>query len=82
MSAGFPGVTTLLGVLPSEGYCRRTSVADAFATLRAEGGSASLLDRMLTWEERQGLVGLAEWEQLDKDIAAQAREIVADASAG
>ncbi len=58
------------------------SVADAFATLRAEGGSASLLDRMLTWEERQGLVGLAEWEQLDKDIAAQAREIVADASAG
>jgi 2-methylisocitrate lyase-like PEP mutase family enzyme len=51
------------------------AVAHGFETLRREGTSARLLDQMLTWEERQGLVGLPEWEDLDQRIARQAAEV-------
>ena len=46
------------------------AVQDAMRVLRAEGTTASLLDRMLGWEERQDLVGLAELEALDRRFAA------------
>ncbi len=52
------------------------SVAAAFATLRRDGTSDGLLDRMLSWEQRQELVGLETWSALDRDIAAEARAIL------
>jgi len=53
------------------------AVEQGFETLRREGTSAGLLDRMLTWEERQGLVGLPEWDELDRRIAREAAEVTA-----
>jgi 2-methylisocitrate lyase-like PEP mutase family enzyme len=41
------------------------AVRDALAQLRATGDSRPLLDRMLSWDDRQALVGLAEIETLD-----------------
>lgn len=52
------------------------AVAQAFATLRREGTSAALMNEMLTWEERQGLVGLPEWEWLDRSIAQEAQSVL------
>lgn len=51
------------------------SVAEAFAVLGREGTSASLLERMLSWEERQELVNFSSWERTDREIAMQARAI-------
>ena len=39
---------------------------DALTELRATGDSRVLLDRMLSWEDRQALVGLDEIERLEK----------------
>lgn len=41
------------------------AVRDAFAELRATGDSRGLQDRMLSWDERQALVGLPEIEALE-----------------
>ncbi len=41
------------------------AVRDAFAELRATGDSRGLQDRMLSWDERQALVGLPEVEALE-----------------
>lgn len=57
------------------------SVRDAFATLREDGDTQRLLDRMLKWEERQGLVGFDAWQERDQAIAEEARRI-AEAAAG
>jgi 2-methylisocitrate lyase-like PEP mutase family enzyme len=41
------------------------AVRDALAELRRTGDARPLMDRMLSWEERQALVGLDEIEALD-----------------
>ena len=51
------------------------SVERALRVLREEGDSRRLLDRMLTWEERQEAAGLPEWQRLEETIVAAAREI-------
>lgn len=45
------------------------AVQDAMRRLRHEGTSRSLLDHMVTWEERQRLVGLPYYEALDRRFA-------------
>ncbi len=45
------------------------AVQEAMAELRRDGTPAALLDRMLSWEERQRLVGLAEYEALERRFA-------------
>ena len=42
------------------------AVQESLGVLKSEGTSASLLPRMTTWEERQRIVRLAEYEALDK----------------
>ncbi len=42
------------------------AVQEALGVLKAEGSSAALLAHMATWEERQRIVRLAEFESLDK----------------
>lgn len=51
------------------------AVERAFETLRRDGTSAALLDEILSWEERQGLVGLPDWQRLDRAIAAEAAAV-------
>jgi 2-methylisocitrate lyase-like PEP mutase family enzyme len=41
------------------------SAEEALAVLRKEGRSASLNDRMLTWQRRQALVGLDAFDELE-----------------
>jgi 2-methylisocitrate lyase-like PEP mutase family enzyme len=41
------------------------AIRDAFAEMRATGDTRGLLDRMLSWEDRQVLVGLPEIERLE-----------------
>lgn len=41
------------------------ALRDAFAEMRATGHTRGLLDRMLSWEDRQALVGLPEIEALE-----------------
>jgi 2-methylisocitrate lyase-like PEP mutase family enzyme len=48
------------------------AVRDAVKELVAQRGSHGLEDRMLTWGERQELVGLARLDALEDDIMAQA----------
>ncbi len=45
------------------------AVRDAFGELRRTGDSTALLDTMLSWDERQALVGLAEIESLERRYA-------------
>ena len=45
------------------------AVRDAFGELRQTGDSTALLDTMLSWDERQALVGLAEIESLERQYA-------------
>ena len=49
------------------------AVDDAFQQLLHEGSSIGILDRLLSWEDRQDLVGLSSWQRLDEEIAAEAR---------
>jgi 2-methylisocitrate lyase-like PEP mutase family enzyme len=42
------------------------AVFKAMQTLRSDGGSQNLLDRMLTWEQRQKLVGLPDMQALEE----------------
>jgi 2-methylisocitrate lyase-like PEP mutase family enzyme len=42
------------------------SVRDAFTVLLQTGSTATLRQKMLSWEERQELAGLGEWEQLER----------------
>jgi 2-methylisocitrate lyase-like PEP mutase family enzyme len=58
------------------------AVEEAFRTLRTEGTSAGLADRMLAWEERQELVGLSDWRRLDERVAAAAAEVAETAEGG
>jgi 2,3-dimethylmalate lyase len=48
------------------------AVQQAMAVLRQEGTTSSLLDRMLTWDERQRLVDLPGYEALGMQLAAAA----------
>lgn len=48
------------------------AVERAFETLRAEGSSESLIAEMWSWQQRQALVGLPAWQELDREIAARA----------
>ncbi len=44
------------------------AVQESLAVLKSEGSSASLLPRMLSWEERQRIVRLREYEELDQEF--------------
>jgi methylisocitrate lyase len=46
------------------------AVQDAMRVLRHEGTTQPLLDRMLTWDERQRLVDLPRYLELDRQLAA------------
>jgi len=52
------------------------ATAQALRRLRDEGTSAGILDSILPWEERQRLVDLPGWEELDRKISEAADEIV------
>ena len=39
------------------------AVRDVLRVLRQDGGSTAILDRLVTWDERQRLVGLPELEE-------------------
>lgn len=51
------------------------AVEQALRTLREEGSSLSLLDRMATWDERQSTVGLRSWEAVDQEVLAAASKV-------
>jgi 2-methylisocitrate lyase-like PEP mutase family enzyme len=42
------------------------AVREVLAELRATGDSRHLIDRLLSWDERQALVGLPEFEALEQ----------------
>ena len=44
------------------------SVREAFTVLLRTGSTATLKERMLSWEERQDLAGLGHWEQLERTV--------------
>jgi 2-methylisocitrate lyase-like PEP mutase family enzyme len=52
------------------------SVSEAFEILRRDGDSAALAGRMLSWDQRQDLVGLPAAQRLDEEIAGEARALV------
>ena len=45
------------------------AAGEALAELRRTGDAAPLMDRMLSWEDRQALVGLPEIEALERRYA-------------
>jgi methylisocitrate lyase len=45
------------------------AVQEALAELRTTGTTRGLLERMIGWEERQRLVGLADYQELDRRLA-------------
>ncbi|HEY3063457.1 MAG TPA: isocitrate lyase/phosphoenolpyruvate mutase family protein [Chloroflexota bacterium] len=45
------------------------AVQDALGVLRREGSTATLLERMLSWDERQELVGLPGFQALERRLA-------------
>lgn len=49
------------------------AIRDAFAVLRADGDSSRLVDRMLSWQDRQALVGLADVKELEQRYAGAGR---------
>lgn len=51
------------------------AIEKAFRTLHDERTSASLVGEMLSWDERQQTVRLAEWQELDAAIAAEAAAV-------
>ena len=44
------------------------SVQEAFTVLLQTGSTATLKEKMLSWEERQELAGLGHWEQLERMV--------------
>ena len=52
------------------------SVARAFETLKRDGSSEGVANDMLSWEKRQELVGLREWQELDEAIAERSERIL------
>ncbi len=52
------------------------SVAEAFAHVLREGSSTDILERMLSWEARQTLVDLTQWQELDHELADRARALL------
>jgi 2-methylisocitrate lyase-like PEP mutase family enzyme len=47
----------------------------ALRTLHDEGGSASILDQLVTWEERQRLVGKPEADELERRYSARHADV-------
>lgn len=45
------------------------AVADGLATLRREGTSRNLLENMVSWEDRQEIVGLETWNEIERRYA-------------
>jgi 2-methylisocitrate lyase-like PEP mutase family enzyme len=52
-------------------------VRRSMRVLRTEGTTVSLAAELMSWEDRQLLVRLPEWQQLDADIGAEARRVEA-----
>lgn len=53
------------------------AVRHAFEVLHAHGTSDAVVGEIMSWEDRQSLVGLPEWQELDDRIAALSREVEA-----
>ena len=49
------------------------AVREALARLRADGTSRAVLDRLLSWQERQRLVGLPEYEALERRFGGESK---------
>jgi 2-methylisocitrate lyase-like PEP mutase family enzyme len=49
------------------------AVDAAFRQLLLDGSSIGFLDNLLSWEDRQNMVGLSSWQRLDQEIAAEAQ---------
>jgi 2-methylisocitrate lyase-like PEP mutase family enzyme len=45
----------------------------AFQQLLVDGTSIGMLDRLMSWDDRQATVGLSTWQRLDERIASEAR---------
>lgn len=56
-------------------------VRRAFAALARDGHSGAMAGEMLSWEERQGLVGHPTWQALEAAITAEAERLVGGESA-
>jgi 2-methylisocitrate lyase-like PEP mutase family enzyme len=52
------------------------AVRRAMRVLRTEGTTVPLAAELMSWEDRQILVRLPEWQRLDADISAEARRVV------
>ncbi len=57
------------------------AVERGLSVLRQTGSSASLLDEMFTWEERQATVGFSDWEAFDASITEEGRRLLGPESA-
>jgi 2-methylisocitrate lyase-like PEP mutase family enzyme len=57
------------------------AVQDAMQVLREQGTTAPLLDRMVGWDERQRLVDLPHYQELDRRFAAAAERLPTDTGA-
>jgi hypothetical protein len=42
------------------------AVREVLTVLREKGTTLPVQDRLLTWQERQGIVGLPKWQELEK----------------
>lgn len=51
-------------------------------TLRSDGNSLSLLDEMVTWEQRQKTVNLNDWLAIDSAVSAKASALLASGNGG
>lgn len=49
----------------------------ALRTLRSEGSTLSIVDEMITWQERQSLVGLDDWLAIDQGVGQRAADLAA-----
>ncbi|MEN9773917.1 MAG: 2,3-dimethylmalate lyase [Pseudomonadota bacterium] len=55
-------------------YLGAFAIRAGLAVLRQEGSSVNLLDRMMSFEERQALIGLAEADAYERDLIARVRQ--------
>jgi 2-methylisocitrate lyase-like PEP mutase family enzyme len=58
------------------------AVQRAFAVLRRAGTSQPVMDEILPWEERQELIGLPQWQEVDVTIADAAQRVLQDMEGG
>ena len=58
------------------------AVQRAFAVLRRAGTSQPVMHEILPWEERQELIGLPQWQEVDVTIADAAQRVLQEMDGG